>query len=260
MRPLLGTFVELAVDDENLSSSTALHHAFNSGFRAITDVQTALSFHRADSELSRINLYPKQWLNISHLSLRVLQLAKALTELSGGLFNYALGQELVARKILPDHGFGERQKCADANVLSFSAGKVRLNDDALICLDGIAKGYAVDLAIVALKRSGIKAGYINAGGDLRVFGQCRIPVQLAGKNEPSGLLCNAAIATSNSDSSEQFPGLLLSGEGNTLPSGRWSVIASSAWRADALTKVAAASNGNSALVASLGGRLVHSDA
>ena len=35
---------------------------------------------------------------------------------------------------------------------------------------GIAKGYAVDVAIATLVRAGCSAGLVNAGGDLRAFG------------------------------------------------------------------------------------------
>ena len=37
-------------------------------------------------------------------------------------------------------------------------------------LGGVAKGYAVDEAVRALKEAGVKAGIVNAGGDLRSFG------------------------------------------------------------------------------------------
>ena len=37
-------------------------------------------------------------------------------------------------------------------------------------LGGIAKGYAVDEAVRVLQRQGLRAGIVNAGGDLRCFG------------------------------------------------------------------------------------------
>jgi Membrane-associated lipoprotein involved in thiamine biosynthesis len=36
------------------------------------------------------------------------------------------------------------------------------------CQSGIAKGFAVDRAVKALRRAGVSS--VNAGGDLRVFG------------------------------------------------------------------------------------------
>jgi FAD:protein FMN transferase len=55
-----------------------------------------------------------------------------------------------------------------------------------------------------------------------------------------GGLQNAAIATSTSESSPDFPGALLDGNGQILPPMTSTVIARTAQRADALTKAAAA--------------------
>ncbi|RDV24218.1 hypothetical protein DXV75_15440 [Alteromonas aestuariivivens] len=44
----------------------------------------------------------------------------------------------------------------------YSCSALPLRRPVLITLDGIAKGYAVDLGVRALKLAGIKAGWINA--------------------------------------------------------------------------------------------------
>ncbi|TES93156.1 MAG: FAD:protein FMN transferase [Candidatus Cloacimonadota bacterium] len=44
-------------------------------------------------------------------------------------------------------------------------------EDMIIDLGGISKGYAVDRAVEILKREGVKAGIVDAGGDLKVFGK-----------------------------------------------------------------------------------------
>lgn len=44
-------------------------------------------------------------------------------------------------------------------------------DKMIIDLGGISKGYAVDRAVEILKEEGIKAGIVDAGGDLKVFGK-----------------------------------------------------------------------------------------
>jgi len=46
-----------------------------------------------------------------------------------------------------------------------------LSDNVIVDLGGISKGYAVDRATEMLKKQGIKAGIVDAGGDLRVFGK-----------------------------------------------------------------------------------------
>ena len=72
-------------------------------------------------------------------------------------------------------------------------------------LGGVAKGYAVDEAVAFLQERGIKAGIVNAGGDLRSFGprpgrgKWKIGVQ--DPNDPQALagvleVKEAAVATS----------------------------------------------------------------
>jgi FAD:protein FMN transferase len=45
---------------------------------------------------------------------------------------------------------------------------------------GIAKGYAIDRAVMALRAAGCTAGLVNAGGDVRVFGRQRAELLLRG--------------------------------------------------------------------------------
>jgi thiamine biosynthesis lipoprotein len=130
-------------------------------------------------------------------------------------------------------------------------------------VDGIAKGYAVDRAIAALRRAGVTSGWVNAGGDLRAFGALTLSVarrDADGFIGPLGGLREAALATSTvrDRATARFPGLILGAHGHTPATGVWSVLARNAWRADALTKVAALAPAASRqpLLLALGGRLV----
>jgi len=70
----------------------------------------------------------------------------------------------------------------------------------------IAKGYAVDCAIDALRAGGCYAGLVNAGGDLRVFGDATQTVIVRVQGHMHALaLNNAAIAISDPHS-QQAPG------------------------------------------------------
>ncbi len=70
-----------------------------------------------------------------------------------------------------------------------------------IDLGGIAKGFAVDRAIEALRHHGIAEGLVNAGGDLAAFGPRRYPVDIRDPRHPDRPMChvvlsNAALASS----------------------------------------------------------------
>ncbi|HAT39056.1 FAD:protein FMN transferase [Polynucleobacter necessarius] len=72
-----------------------------------------------------------------------------------------------------------------------------------VCLDlgGIAKGFAVNMAVRVLLSEGTLSGSVNAGGDLRVFGDHSLLIQVRHPELPEeviavGALKDGAIATS----------------------------------------------------------------
>jgi thiamine biosynthesis lipoprotein len=83
------------------------------------------------------------------------------------------------------------------------SARVRKLAQGWIDLGGIAKGYAVDLAVEALLAAGAKSGCVNAGGDLRVFGAEALPVAVRSAHVPTLaatrlMLRDEAMATSGS--------------------------------------------------------------
>ena len=95
-KPLLGTFVEITLDqDEN---SMAINHAFT----AIEKIQELMSFHQPDSELNHINRCAHhKAVDIHPWTAQVLRIAKQVHRHSRGLFNCGIGHRLVAAGLLP---------------------------------------------------------------------------------------------------------------------------------------------------------------
>jgi FAD:protein FMN transferase len=52
---------------------------------------------------------------------------------------------------------------------------------------GVVKGYAIDLAVDALKKAGIRSACVNAGGDLRAFGETAFPAGIRDPRLPAAL-------------------------------------------------------------------------
>ena len=258
MQPLLGTYVEVA------ASGGQAERGVHAAFDCLAASHAKWSFHDPGSELSQLNAQPGHWVPLSAVTLRLLRLARGMTAASGGRFNCTVGGTLVRRGQLPDHGSVPLLECGDANDIELAAGAARLCRPVRVTLDGIAKGYAVDLAVQALRRAGVSSGWVNAGGDLRVFGDADLPVQRReanGRMTPLGYVRNAALATSQGGlPSEAFPASIVGAAvgAHTAPTAMWTVLARTGWRADALTKVAAtASRGTRKdWVARLGGHLV----
>ncbi len=240
-RPLLGTFVEIGAEADSVSVDAAI----DAGFAAIETIHRLASFQDPDSPLSRLNRARGREIAVHALLARMLRLARAMACASGGLFNPTVGGMLVKRGVLPDHGFGEKlAHSGTADDIDITAGRARLRNSIVVSLDGIAKGFAVDLAIRALVRRGAVSGRANAGGDLRVFGEQAVPIhrrETDGTISDLGRLQNGAVATSRVSAPQdpRFPGCIVGGGRERPESGQWSVITNTAWRADALTKVAA---------------------
>jgi len=118
------------------------------------------------------------------------------------------------------------------------AEEIRLASDGLFdcvacdySLDGIAKGFAVDRAVECLRAAGMTRGAVNAGGDLRVFGEAWQPLHIRSGNRLIyiGEIRDAAVATSASAGPRRAGGGEASAAGAT-------VMADDCMTADALTK------------------------
>ena len=193
-RPWLGSFVEVECDELT---------ALDAAFAAIAQVHRLMSAHDPDSELGRINCEGhRQAIAVSAPTAEVLRRALRWAELSGGAFDVVrAGRESLARGALPQHpGQPAPDSCADWGSVCLEGHDVSLDRPACLDLGGIAKGYAVDLAIAAMREVGALRGLINAGGDLRVFGDQRLPITIPDPQSRQPLVMtsleNAALATS----------------------------------------------------------------
>lgn len=206
-RPLLGTLVEIRVQ----STGNAARSAVTKAFRAIEHVQQAMSFHDPQSELSHLNRNAcARAVKVSPALWRVLSEALRLAKLSGGAFDPTVGARLVQWKILPSPKAQTSSHSTTSwrDVRLLPGRRVRFNRALWLDLGGIAKGYAVDMAVSVLRGHHISAGTVNAGGDLRVFGSRAERVHVRHPDRPTCLvpladLSNGALATSAGYFSEQ---------------------------------------------------------
>ncbi len=182
-RPQLGTLVEIGVADGDESlHGVAATQAIDAAFARIGVVEKALSRFDAQSEIGRFNAAAAgTTIAVGGDARIVLGAAAALGAASDGLFDVSLGT-------------GADGWCCEGAHLHKHLAGVRLD------LGGIAKGHAVDAAVEVLRGAGVAAGWVNAGGDLRVFGALAVPIDL--RDEESGgvrrfaVLQEGAFATS----------------------------------------------------------------
>jgi len=197
-------------------SEDELSAAVESAFGAIEQVQLLMSFHDECSDVSRINRAGEGCdVTVHPLTYRVLSRAIELGDLSDGMFDIVTARVLVNRGFLPTLS-SESLPLLGATYRDLelqSAHRVRWRRKGWLDLGGIAKGFAVDCAIAALQSHGASAAVVNAGGDLRCFGEQQQPIHVRRPNAPLqsirlGWLSSAAIATSGG----YFSGIRLDGQ------------------------------------------------
>ncbi|MCB9772228.1 MAG: FAD:protein FMN transferase [Candidatus Omnitrophica bacterium] len=176
-RPLLGTFVEItAVGDSREKTNSAI----NAAFVEIERIERLMSFHDVQSEISYLNRFAKQKpVRVSQETYAVLKCSQELYELSNGVFDIAVASHLMDCDRLPRHEFFREVeplcgKTCDIDLMLDQ--RVRFAKSLCIDLGGIAKGLAVDKAMKVLQDHGVESGLVNAGGDMRCFGDDEYPV------------------------------------------------------------------------------------
>ena len=205
----------------NAALNAALNAAFTAAFKALHEAQAAMSRFDPRSDIARFNALPRGGrLQPRRPTLQVLQAAAELQAESDGCFDISLGR-------------------APAGWALDGDSLVKLHAAAQLDLGGIGKGHAVDLAVQALQSAGCSAGWVNAGGDLRAFGDLATPVLL--RCESQGGVRHFADLQDGAFATSAFGGRHRSRLAGAPDAARHvSVAAPTCLWADALTKVVAA--------------------
>lgn len=201
-RPLLGTFVEITVAG---APAPAMEAAVNAAFESIATVHRLMSFHEADSDVSRLNREAQlRAVGVHDWTFQVLQMAVDLHRRSGGIFDVAVAPALQRMGLLPQM---DGRSPAATEPRSFDAIEllqrqtVRFRYPSVaIDLGGIAKGFAVDRALKVLRSLDMPSGLVNAGGDLAGYGSDPHTVHIRNPRDPRRPICrveltNEALAT-----------------------------------------------------------------
>ena len=188
--------------------------AARAGFDRIAALEDKMSDYRAKSEIRLLERRTREWVSVSEPLFTVLELSIEVASATGGAFDPTVGPVVVlwreARRLkrLPDPA---KLEAARALVgwrrieLDSANRRVRLARRGMhIDLGGIAKGYAVQQAVFALRDHGVASALVEAGGDIAVTdappGQAgwRIATEHADSavRARAAALTNAAISTS----------------------------------------------------------------
>lgn len=140
-----------------------------------------MSLHRADSELVRLNASASHGpVSVSEELFRVIRFAQEVSRATDGGFDITIGPvadlwgfiwkqhrmptEIELEQALAKVGHQHVELDPVHRTVRFTRAGVSVD------LGGIAKGYAVDSAIMTLRKHGVADAMVRAGGDLRAIG------------------------------------------------------------------------------------------
>lgn len=227
-RPLLGTLVEIH------ARGAGAAEAVRAAFAQVEQIQRLMSCHESASDIGRFNVAPVGLpIEMDARTLAVLALAAELQAASDGAFDCAQSPAWISPSGRP--------------AWTIEGTAVRKHRPLRLDLGGIAKGYAVDCAVDALRDCGLDFALVNAGGDMRHAGDEPAQVALREPGAPARTavvwqLKNSALASSSVGGLAPVPGAAprirnRRGPRELPPAAGVSVLAPSCMLADALTKL-----------------------
>lgn len=173
-------FTAMACPCEVVVASADKAEAHNLAQLAIDEVvriETKYSRYRTDSIISKINSNSsKEAIRCDDETWSLLDYADTLFQASDGLFDITSG---ILRRVW---NFKEKKRPSEdelAEVLPLIGWQHVVRDDKKISLPksgmeidfgGFGKEYAADRAASILSHKGVRSGYVNLGGDMRIIG------------------------------------------------------------------------------------------
>lgn len=174
----MGTLIQVTIADQD---SLTAYHAAQTVFNLYDTLNQILSDYLPESELNQLcnKAGTGEWVAVSRHLLNVIKLSQQAYEISNGAFDPSVGKFIqlwrIARKnkIFPDTKLlaaaQQTQGFHLKHDIEINENKIRLNNKGVqLDFGGIAKGYAAQCALNALKEKGITSVLIDSGGDLTI--------------------------------------------------------------------------------------------
>ena len=224
-RPVLGTWVRIVARDPDAGNAG---RAIEDAFAALAHVDRTMSIHRADSQVALVNAAAgRSAVRVETAVLDVVERALRAAERTGGVYDPTV---LPLMRAFGFYGGAAGRGYPGAGVLDAAnalvdwrqvridraAGTLGLDSSgAGLDLGSIGKGWAVDVAIAALRARGVRHGLVDVGGNVYGLGTPDESAQgwsvgmfhpLTGALERVFVLRDAAVATSGNSEQTRLVG------------------------------------------------------
>ncbi len=210
----MGTRVDIALYAPNQRTA---ERAATAAYARFAELEQIMSDYRPASELMRVcEKAGGGPVRVSRELFTVLERAREVAELSGGAFDITCGplvrlwREARSTGELPSEiAISEARKLVGWSRVRMD-GKARTAEvetpGMRLDLGGIAKGYACDQALTAMRRHGVSRAMVTAGGDIAVSGpppeKPGWHISIRGHSGPALVVRDRAVSTSGD--AEQF--------------------------------------------------------
>jgi len=177
-RLVMGTFAHVVVVAKDTETA---RRCIETAFAEIDKVDELMSDYKSDSEIGIVNKNAAEHaVQVGEATFEVLQRSVEFSRLTEGAFDITVGplvdlfRAAKEKQVAPEQEEIEKAKSKvgyEKLILDKTNKTVQFTVEGMrLDLGGIAKGYAIDKAIEAMKKNGALGAMVDIGGDIRCFG------------------------------------------------------------------------------------------
>lgn len=170
----MSTIFEIVVYSEK--NKSFIENTIEKAFTIISNYEEKYSVNKENSIIYLLN--KNKYINIDYETYYIISNSIKYSELTAGLF------DITIFPIVKLWGFNNQKynlpnsneiintlKNVNYKNIILTTNSIYLKNNSELDLGGILKGYVVDIVVEFLLNSGIYNGFVNAGGNIKVFGE-----------------------------------------------------------------------------------------
>ena len=169
---LMDTIVTIKLETADREGEKYLDEAFD----LIANLEDRLSCYKEGSEIYNFNEGIISELPLDDDLKRIIDVSGEIYQESDSLYDISIGRISELWDFNSEHVPDDDSIATALNFVGFD--KLKIENNVLqkpsgfkLNLGSLAKGYIIDQTVEMLQTKGIKTGYVNAGGDIRIWGQ-----------------------------------------------------------------------------------------